>query len=183
MSRVSQRKQIRAAIKAKLLNATACGARVYTNRFTRVWDNELPAILIYTVDEPVTTWAEAPREYERRLKLAFEVVASPTADAVVDDILDDIIQQIEDILALDCTLGERCRDIMITNTEYTSTVDGTKEIAAARATFDVLYYSIEVAIDANTALDAFETAETTYNAGVGGDAPAVAEDTIEPAQT
>lgn len=170
MSRTSQRKQIRAAIKSLLKGQVSeVGDRVFTNRFAPIWELPLPVILIYTRDEPVNKWSEAPREFERKLKLEIEIAASPTADAEVDDILDDLCQKVEDKMRIDHTFDELASDFLLTNTEYQSTSNGSKEIAAARMTYEIAYYTVETAINEQTEAATFEELNTKFRPIVSGE--------------
>lgn len=160
--RTSQRKQIRAAIRERLLGNTKADQKVFANRFTSLWDVELPLIAIYTMDEPSSIYAEAPREIERKLRVAIEIVGEDREDQAIDDQLDDIAQQVEDILSLDHTLCDLCRDVVLTNTEFMADPNADKLVASLRLTFEVTYYTLEVAIDENTELPNLARVNNTW---------------------
>lgn len=184
-NRISRRKQIREKAKQTLMDKTPCGIRVFANRFTPLWDVELPLIAIYTMDEPASVWAEAPREFERKLRLAIEIVGEGREDkntdeiVSVDDILDDVGQAVEDAFAQDHTLGELCRDVVLTNTEFMVDPNAEKSVASLRLTYEVTYYTVEVAIDETTELPDLKKVGNTWRAGQEMEIQDAGQDLIE----
>lgn len=101
-----QRKLIRHAVVAQLLDRTAAGARVVANQ-TEPWKNvQLPCIGIYTPEETVDEdKTQRPRELIRGLALtivgwALHTDANPAVDA-----LDDLAEQIENVIDADPYFG------------------------------------------------------------------------------
>jgi hypothetical protein len=105
-----KRNQIRYAIARALIagaitevqNAvTPVTYRIFTNRPTPAWENELPAIFVYTGTGPagseaVTQIERGPTIYKRALKTVIEILVE--ADDAVDDVLDSIAEKVEQII-------------------------------------------------------------------------------------
>jgi hypothetical protein len=136
---MSQRKLIRHAIVDLLMNKTAAEDRVYPNRLLNVFELELPAILVYTKDEPVRVYTEAPREYERLLNLSIEIVASATDD--LDDLLDDVSEEIEYWMRQDHTHGELCADTTLKRCEISIQKNGDSLIGSSIMSYEMPYYT------------------------------------------
>lgn len=101
------RKHIRREVAAILRGKTIAGDRVFTNRKERLWHEELPALVVYSMEENgIEILNDAPREYLRPLELAIELFTEEDATDVatsadlgfVDDQVDDFCQQVEDLL-------------------------------------------------------------------------------------
>jgi hypothetical protein len=174
----SQRKAIRQAIAELLTDKTDADDKVYPFRVRRIFEGELPCILIYTRSEPVRVFTEAPREYERNLSLVIEILAK--ADETLDDMLDDIADDVEYWMHQDHTQGGLCGDTNLKSTEVTITPQGDTLIGSAVLTYEMPYYT-EAVRDPDD-LDNFNAANikiqlySTDNAASGIDS----EDTLDP---
>lgn len=91
-----KRKLLRQAAKRLLTGATMAGAHVFTNRPTPLWQPEIPAICIYTLEEPASLASQSPRVYRREPRLAIELFVQASGNC--DDLMDDFSLQVEDIL-------------------------------------------------------------------------------------
>lgn len=120
------RKIIRHAIVAALLGATAAGDRVQATRLEPYRKSQLPAIGVYTPDEPIdveTSEGSSPRQLRRALtvRIAAAVEAPTGALDDVADPMDDIAEQIEAVMAADPYFGPRgselASDSILINTE------------------------------------------------------------------
>ena len=136
---MSIRKQIRAKIKTILLNTTSAGANVYSGRTTPLWQAELPAILIYTREEPSERLDRGGEKLLRNCQVAIEARVRLPADSSLDDTLDDLAQEIEDKIEADETLGGLALHSTLLNTEIDVTAEGERELGAIRLTYAMAY--------------------------------------------
>ena len=186
------RKLIRKQVVALLKNRTDAGPRVFANATTPQWDNELPAILVYPRSEPVSEYAQAPKELERDLTLEIEIYAegpeideegNPPTGKSLEDILDDMTVQVENALDFDDTLGGTCDESILTNTEFDFEGDGGQPLGSARLTFSVTYLTKSPrSVDKQGSLADFKSNKVDWNIG---DDPKTreAKDTIDLPQT
>lgn len=98
------RKRIREYTKATLLAALPdMAGKIFTSRAAPVDDRKLPAIIIFTPNEPVTIFNDAPRTYSRKTRLSVGLLAA--AIEGVDDVLDDLAERVEQALNSNLTLS------------------------------------------------------------------------------
>lgn len=176
----SRRKAIRKAIQALLLDKTGAGARVFSNLSSSMWCEELPQIAVFSRSEDIREMNVAPREYERRLELAIEIVAEgsegPNSGDFVEDILDDIAEQVETELNRDESIAEiedvfgnpvKLVDALILKTvEFDFVGEGKKPTGSARLVYDVVYHEHRPkSIDEQTGIDDFKTAHVDWSVG------------------
>lgn len=133
----NNRVAIRAAVKSMLVNVTDAGPNVFTNRETRLWESELPAILLSTGQEPVVHESLQGRRYYRTLELL--VTVKITATVSVDDELDALVGQIEEILNTEPSFGGTVISSIQTNTEIRVNSEGKEDVAVAVLTFECKY--------------------------------------------
>ena len=174
-----QRKKIREAIKALLVNKTPSADRVWTNRPNplslrpgqKSTREQLPAILIYTKVEDAEVFNEAPREYLRTVEVIVEVAAA--MNDTIDDTLDEYAEQIEDIILEDDSLGQDpqypndprervAAETRIIRTNLVIADGGEIPIGAAIITFEVDYYKYSPG-EPSTERPPFKTADIRYN--------------------
>lgn len=161
----SARKEIRNRV-IELLSAANIvpTGRLFRNRMRSLETAELPAMLVYTFDEPVVKHAESPKEYERRLSLSVEIVGTASED--LDDLLDDLADRVEKVINDNYDLGGLCRDIDLSNTESQYSDEGHKAAGAVRMTFIVTYYTL--AVQDSSDLEDFESAVSNITAEASG---------------
>lgn len=140
----SQRKAIRHAIAAVLLNNTTAGASVFASRTRKVPVSALPAILVYTREETAEVFNESPRQLKRVLSVGIEITTR--ADDALDDALDDIADEVERIMSENQTLGDTASDVLLARTEITLTGDGDNQYGSAVLAYDVTYYTDDVSL-------------------------------------
>jgi hypothetical protein len=121
---------------------TDAGDKVYGSRAKPLFDQFLPAILVYTRNENIIEERFATDGYgasKRELEVAIEAVV--LGNEQVDDALDKISKQIED--ALDgFEMPIRKADILkLKSTEIDVSIDGSKIYGAARLTYSITYYT------------------------------------------
>ena len=121
---------------------TDAGDKIYGSRTKPLFDQFLPAILVYARSENVIEERFASDGYgatKRELEIAFEAVV--LGNEQVDDALDNIAKQIED--AFDgWEMPTRKADVMkLKSTEIDISIDGSKIYGAARLTYGITYYT------------------------------------------
>lgn len=168
------RKVIRKKIAEILKDKTNAGGRVYPNATVPPWQEELPVILVYTVSENASKYAEAPRELERALSVTIEIIAEgpevneeladfKPGEVSVEDQVDNIAEQVENAMSADETFGGLTDDSILTNTEFEFDGNGGSPIGSARLTYSVTYFTMSPR--SNPEFPAFNTAGVDYNIG------------------
>ena len=127
---------------------TDAGNKIYGSRSKPLFDQFLPAILIYArneniLEEKFTT--DGFGATKRELDIAFEAVI--LGDDEVDNALDNIAGQIED--AFDgWEMPTRKSDILkLKSTEIDISIDGSKIYGAVRLTYTITYYTAGIEPD------------------------------------
>lgn len=184
-----KRKLVRKKVVELLKGKTDAGAAVFPNSSVPPWHEELPVILIYPRSESASEYATAPRELERDLDLAIEIVAtgpeendelnSPGANKSLEDILDDISEQIENILDVDDSLQGTADSSTLENTEFEYDSSGGQPIGSCRLTYGVTYYTMSPRnIDGQDANNDFTSSNVKYNISEIDENTREAEDTV-----
>lgn len=171
------RKNIRKAVVSILKGKTDAGDRVFPNASVPPWEEELPVILVYQRNEPVSPIGMSPKELQRSLNLAIEIVAKGpeensdlnTPEAGVkslEDILDDIAEQVECHLHADDTLQGTCDESELTNTEFEYESVGALPIGSAQLTYEARYTTMVPRDTSKQDANAdFATNDIDYNIG------------------
>ena len=135
-----KRQIIRDAIINQLKDKTDAGSNIYSNRAKPLFDQFLPAILVYskqenTLEDQYNVDGYAP--LKRELEIAIEAVI--IASDEFDQKLDDIASQIES--ALDgFEIETRKADLIkLKSTEIDYSIEGSKIYGAVRLTYSVIY--------------------------------------------
>ena len=135
-----KRQIIRDAIINQLKDNTDAASNVYSNRAKPLFDQFLPAILVYSKQENIledqyNIDGHAP--LKRDLEIAIEAVI--IASDEFDQKLDDIAEQIES--ALDgFEIETRKADLIkLKSTEIDYSIEGSKIYGAVRLTYSVIY--------------------------------------------
>jgi len=159
------RELIRKQAVALLLNKTGAGASVYASRIepfiSNDWEQELPAIVVYTQDESGELWTAAPREYRRSVELVVEIHAS--GDSTLDDTLDNLARQVEIELLKDDTLGGTVEDLRYARTRMVLRDEGQSLLGGCRISFDADYIDAHPTADFNATLPNLNTVSTEYS--------------------
>lgn len=135
-----RRQQIREAVAAALVAAgTVAGDRVYTTRMWPYRRAQLPALAVYSLEEPVDpeSRATSPRRLTRNLQLAVEGAVEATEG--VDDDLDDLALEVERAMHADDTLGGLAGDVLLSSTELAVLEEGAKPVGLVRLVYEVTY--------------------------------------------
>lgn len=175
------RKLIRKKVVEILKGNTDVGDAIFPNASVPPWHTELPVILVYPRSEGAAEYGVAPRELERDLDLALEIIASgpeenseletPGTDKSLEDTLDDIAEQIEAIISADDSLQGTADNTILTNTEFEFDAAGGSPIGSCRLTFAVTYYTMsprditQQSINDSQGIEDYETNEVEWNIG------------------
>lgn len=116
--------------------------RIFGSRSKPLFDQSLPAILVYARSENVLEERFASDGFgatKRELEIAFEAVV--LGDEQIDDALDNIAAQIES--AFDgWEMATRKADVLkLKSTEIDVSIEGSKTYGAARLTYEITYYT------------------------------------------
>lgn len=157
----NKRKEIREAFVAHIIAAnTAAGVKVYENRARPVWQDNLPAINVWTDRETVDLLNAAPKIYRRTLEVVVEIYADSKAN--IDDMLDMVSNQVENAFDTEdrFTLQASTSDITYAGSEMGLIESGTRQTGICRIHYDVEYIS-HAGVDPAT-LDDFLRADVSY---------------------
>ena len=121
---------------------TDAGEKIYGSRSKPLFDQFLPAILVYARNENVIEERFASDGFgatKRELDIAFEAVVLGGEE--VDTALDKIAEQIEN--AFDgWEMSSRKADVMkLKSTEIDVSIEGSKTYGAARLNYGITYYT------------------------------------------
>jgi hypothetical protein len=133
------RHQIREAVVAQLLGATAAEERVFPTRFVPWKKLALPGIAVYALEETVEAVRTLPRELVRSLRI--EVLAVVSGTEQVDDAVDALALEIETALHADPSFGGTAEDSLLSSTQIGTDEDQGRPLGAARLVYDVRYYT------------------------------------------
>ena len=135
------RAAIREALTDHLKNRTDAKDKVFGNRNKPLFDNLLPAILVYARSENVLEERFASDGFgatKRELDIAIEAVIS--GDDNLDEALDKIAAQIESAFE-DWEMPTRKADILkLKSTEIDTSIEGSKIYGAIRLNYSIIYY-------------------------------------------
>lgn len=112
---------------------------VYQNRQARVQEGEKAILVVYAKNEAAEIFNEAPRLYERTLKLVVEVAIYDHTATDLDDLLDDISDEIEQRVFRNEYLDDLAKTTFLSDTEIDFITDSEVPIGVCRVTFDVIY--------------------------------------------
>lgn len=136
-----ERKLIRDAVIAALVNQTTAGARVTKSRFAPNAQDELPAISVYGKEESTEEESRrsAPRKLKRMLQLEVVgwVVVPPGGE--LDDVVDDLAFQIETAMDADVNFGGEAADSVLVGSEIGHDVSGQRPVGCVLLTYQFVY--------------------------------------------
>ena len=167
-----ERTAIRDRVVKKLKAETAAADRVYGSRILPLPEADLPALLVYTQNEPsIEVFAESPRVFDRTLQLIVEIIAMQSDQ--LDAQLDAIARIVETIVLADRLQGGFARDTLLSSITVQFSEEGAVSAASCQITFNVMYQtSVEDLVG-----DDLETAQIGWDLAAP-DGQKEAEDTI-----
>ena len=136
------RKQIRDAVAARVTGLSTTGSAVHK---ARIYSVPVPALLVYTPDEPAQLDAKGKTpSVERFLELRIEGLAG-TSDETFIDILDQIASEVEIAMASDLTFGGLVKRGVLTRTQtgFAEGGEGNKTLGAIILTYEMRYRTAE----------------------------------------
>ncbi len=150
---------IREAVKAKLLNHTAAGPRVFVEDRRHVRRGELPAIVVFSQDETSEHGGTAPRELTHEMDVAIEAWAAETSTVTAADARDELSKQIKTAMHADRYLDGTASDSFLSGTKRDVDTEGDRLIGLAVLTYSVTYRTL--APEPADNLDDFRRANVT----------------------
>lgn len=99
----------------------------------------LPKILIYSVNETVNRFDEAPKTYERTLNIKIECVVASHAEDDMDSRLEQIAEAVEARIESDETFSGLVHRAELTNVEYESTTEAQSIVGMVALTYELYY--------------------------------------------
>lgn len=145
------RKQIREAVKTAITGLTTTGARVYESRVYPMAADNLPGLIVYTIQEaaePISRLSSGVK-YMRTLNIAVEAYVKATGTA--DDTIDQICAEVEAALPDAAGVLALVEKIDYIGTEIDFFASAEKPAFAATMTYQAVYYTLEN--DAETILN------------------------------
>jgi hypothetical protein len=133
----NNRANIRAALKNLLNEETTAGENVYSSRGTRYWKSELPAICIFSSQEPAQPANLQGTRYNRTLELTIEVRVEAGTDA--DDEVDSLLAEVEALIQEDPSIGGTVQSTILTSTEIRVDSEGEKDMGVGILTYECKY--------------------------------------------
>lgn len=172
------RKLIRHAVVALLIAAnTAAGERVQGTRVEPHKRAQLPALSVYTLNDPVNEDTSSETEEAHELELEIAGWVAHTDATPVDDAMDDLAEQVEAAMRADPALGGKAMDTRLVGTTMEIVEDDGRSNPLVGIV--VLTYAVKYTADLTESsddLDDFLRVEATHQI-VG-----VIEDDTEPAE-
>ena len=94
---------------------TNAGTKVYSNRTNKLWESNLPSIVIEDVQETASPRDSSAKQYIRKLSTKIEINVSGKTN--YDVTLDDIAKQVEDIISANRSISGTAMTCLYLTTE------------------------------------------------------------------
>lgn len=142
---MSARKDIKAAIVTAAKTASALvGTRVYIGRHNPTASTNFPEVYVWQLSEASDTITlSTKRTQQRNLIIAVDIWGKAATPSALEGAFDDDSDTLRAAILSSSTLGGKCNDINLTNTEYLYDGDEEQAFGCARLTFAVKYFSTE----------------------------------------
>ena len=138
------RKTIRENVGTALTGLSTTGSSVFQSRVFPLNFSNLPALLIYTMDDTITeTSLKKPRTQYRTMSVIVEGHVKGTAD--IDDTIDTISEEVEEAMVSDVTRGGNAKDTRLQTTEI-EFEEATSKVGLVRFTYVIDYVTVENAV-------------------------------------
>ena len=139
------RKSIREHVVTTVTSLSTTGSNVYETRYFPLQTGNLPALIVYTLDETVEdyTIGQNTRTQFRALNLIIEAHCRGTAN--IDDTLDTIAEEVEEAMVTDITRGGHAKDtkLVATDVEFDT---ASQKTGLMRLTYLISYNTVENAV-------------------------------------
>jgi len=141
------RKAIREHVVTTITSLSTTGSNVYETRYFPLQTGNLPALIVYTLDETVEdyTLGQNTRTQFRALNLIIEAHCRGTAN--IDDTLDTIAEEVEEAMVTDITRGGHAKDTKLVATEVDFDT-ASQKTGLMRLTYLISYNTTENAVQA-----------------------------------
>ena len=139
------RKAIREHVVTTITSLATTGSNVYETRYFPLQTGNLPALIVYTLDETVEdyTIGQNTRTQFRSLNLIIEAHCRGTAN--IDDTLDTIAEEVEEAMVTDITRGGNAKDTKLVATEVDFDT-ASQKTGLMRLTYLISYNTVENAV-------------------------------------
>ena len=139
------RKAIREHVVTTITSLSTTGSNVYETRYFPLQTGNLPALIVYTLDETVEdyTLGQNTRTQFRALNLIIEAHCRGTAN--IDDTLDTIAEEVEEAMVTDITRGGNAKDTKLVSTEVEFDT-ASQKTGLMRLTYLISYSTVENAV-------------------------------------
>jgi len=139
------RKTIREHVVTTITGLSTTGSNVYETRYFPLQTGNLPALIVYTLDETVEdyTLGQNTRTQFRALNLIIEAHCRGTAN--IDDTLDTIAEEVEEAMVTDISRGGNAKDTKLVSTEVEFET-ASQKTGLMRLTYLISYSTIENAV-------------------------------------
>ena len=141
------RKTIREHVVTTITSLSTTGSNVYETRYFPLQTGNLPALIVYTLDETVEdyTIGQNTRTQLRSLNLIIEAHCRGTAN--IDDTLDTIAEEVEEAMVTDISRGGNAKDTKLVSTEVDFDT-ASQKTGLMRLTYLITYNTVENAVQA-----------------------------------
>ena len=139
------RKAIREHVVTTITSLSTTGSNVYETRYFPLQTGNLPALIVYTLDETVEdyTLGQNTRTQFRALNLIIEAHCRATAN--IDDTLDTIAEEVEEAMVTDISRGGNAKDTKLVSTEVDFDT-ASQKTGLMRLTYLISYNTVENAV-------------------------------------
>ena len=139
------RKTIREHVVTTITSVSTTGSNVYETRYFPLQTGNLPALIVYTLDETIEdyTIGQNTRTQLRSLNLIIEAHCRGTAN--IDDTLDTIAEEVEEAMVADITRGGNAKDTKLVSTEIEFDT-ASQKTGLMRLTYLISYSTVENAV-------------------------------------
>ena len=141
------RKSIREHVVTTVTSLSTTGSNVYETRYFPLQTGNLPALIVYTLDETIEdyTIGQNTRTQLRSLNLIIEAHCRGTAN--IDDTLDTIAEEVEEAMVTDISRGGNAKDTKLVSTEVDFDT-ASQKTGLMRLTYLISYNTVENAVQA-----------------------------------
>ena len=139
------RKAIREHVVTTITSLSTTGSNVYETRYFPLQTANLPALLVYTLDETIEdyTMGSNTRTQHRSLNLIIEAHCRGTDN--IDDTLDTIAEEVEEAMVTDISRAGNAKDTKLVSTEIEFDT-ASQKTGLMRLTYLISYSTVENAV-------------------------------------
>ena len=139
------RKAIREHVVTTVTSLSTTGSSVYESRYFPLQTDNLPALLVYTLDETIEdyTMGSNTRTQHRSLNLIIEAHCRGTDN--IDDTLDTIAEEVEEAMVTDISRAGNAKDTKLVSTEIEFDT-ASQKTGLMRLTYLISYSTVENAV-------------------------------------